>query len=463
MNRFRPRMPPFGVAYVAAMLKTIGVKCALHDDNLHEYSDAQLRDLFREYKGKVQTVGLTSISTTLQQVTRVARISKEILADVPVIVGGCHARLLPEDIIRYPEVDVVFTSEAELATLDYAKSKKLSEIDGVMYRENGRIINNPVTSVIKNLDDVPFPDYSLFNIADYHTVKGVAKRHPNSYIITSRGCPYDCTYCSSKALNPTGKKTVRFRSPENTVAEIEMLVKKYGVRELFISDELFTINKKHLFGICEGILKLNLDVIWVCMTHVNHIDQEKLKIIKKAGCHQVCYGIESGDPKIQREIGKNLDLQRVKEVVRMTQREGIDVRCSFMFGNQYETPETMQRTIDFAKGVKPDFASFNIATPYPGTYFRDWAVENDYLEIEDYAALDSTVYTLVTPDLPPGTVEEYCNNAFKSFYYKPEYIFRRLRHIRDTEDVLRYMKSAFYASQAASFVLRRVWEKHKSN
>jgi len=463
MNQFRPKMPPFGIAYVASILKTLGIKCVLHDDNLYEYSDAQLRDLFRRYKGEVRAVGLTSVSTTLNQLVRVARISKEVLPNVRVIVGGPHARLIPEEIIQHPEVDVVFTSEAELAILDYAKGRELSKIAGIMYRENGEIVENPVTSTsfFHNLDDIPFPDYSLFNVAYYHTTKGIAKRHPSSYIITSRGCPYKCTFCSSKSLNPTDRKIVRFRSPENVLGEIEMLVKGYGVRELFISDDMFTGNARHLFGICEGLIKLKLDVIWVCMTHVNNISQEKLRVMKKARCHQVCFGVESGDREIQKAIQKNLNFQRVKEAVRMTQREGIDARCSFMFGNQYETPETMQRTIDFAKSLAPDFASFNIATPYPGTYFRDWAIENGYLANESNEALDSTTYTLVTPSLPPGTVEKYCNKAFRSFYYSPGYILRRLRHIRDVRDVVRYVKSAFYAFKAAPSILRTMRQRHR--
>lgn len=450
MNAFRAKMPPFGVAYVASMLRKNGIKCVLHDDNLLEYTDSQLRELFMKYNGDLQAVGLTSVSTTLKQIPRVARISKEILPDVPIIVGGPHARLLPEDIIRNSEVDVVFTSEAELAISDYARGKDISEIEGVMYRKNGQVIENPVTSVVENLDEIPFPDYSLFNIADYHTTKGIAKRHPNSYIINSRGCPYRCTFCSSRSLNPMSGKKVRFRSPKNSVAEIEMLVKKYGVKEFFFSDDMFTGNSKLFFGICEGIIRLNLDVIWVCQTHVNNINKEKLKIMKKARCHQICFGVESGDPDIQKAIRKNLNLQKVEEAIRMTQSEGIDARASFMFGNQYETAETMQRTIDFARKLSPDFASFNIATPFPGTYFREWALENGYLANESYEALDSTTYTLITPDLPPGTVEEYCNKAFRSFYYNHRYILRRLRHIRDMGDFIRFVKSIYYAFESIS-------------
>lgn len=454
MNEFRPKMPPFGIAYISAMLKTIGIQSVLHDDNLHEYDDEQFRDLIRNYDGEIQAVGLTSVSTTLNQLKRVAGISKEILPDVPIIVGGPHARLLPEEIMQHAEIDVVFTSEAELSIIDFAKGEKLLNIDGIMYRENGKIFNKRACSYIHNLDDIPFPDYELFNIADYHATKGITKRQPNAYIISSRGCPYKCTFCSSKTLNPTDKKVVRFRSPDNVLSEIEMLAKKYAVKELFFSDDMFTGNRKRLFDICEGIIKLNLDIIWVCMTHVNNIDREKLKVMKKAGCHQICYGVESGDPGIQKAINKNLNFQKVKEVVYLTQSEGIDARCSFMFGNQLETPETMQKTIDFAKEVGPDFASFNIATPFPGTYFRSWAIENAYLQNTNYEALDSTTYALVTPSLPHGTVEKYCNKAFRSFYYSPNYILRRLRHIRDSEDVIRYLKSAFYGIKALPNVLK---------
>jgi anaerobic magnesium-protoporphyrin IX monomethyl ester cyclase len=198
-------------------------------------------------------------------------------------------------------------------------------------------------------------------------------------------------------------------------------------------------------GICEGIIKRKLDLIWVCQTHVNDITKEKLAIMKKAGCHQVCFGVESGDPHIQRIIRKNLDLDKVRAVVKMTQRAGIDTRCSFMFGNQYETPETMQRTIDFAKSLKPDFASFNIATPFPGTELRSWAIENGYLVNSAYEALDSTTYVMVTPTLPVGTVEHYCSKAFRSFYYSPKYVWWRIKKIRDSEEFIRVAKSGFYA------------------
>jgi anaerobic magnesium-protoporphyrin IX monomethyl ester cyclase len=461
MNRFRPAMPPFGIAYVSALLRESGYRCKLHDNNLREYTEQQLRNLFRRHAGELQAVGLTSVSITLGQLARVARISKEELPEVPVIVGGPHARLLPAEILEIPEVDVVFTSEAELSILEYARADDLRDVSGIMYRQDGQLRENPVGAYLHDLDQIPYPDYSLFDIAEYHTTKGIGKRQPSSYIITSRGCPFKCTFCSSKALNPTGKKTVRFRSAENVLGEIEMLVKRYGVREVFFSDDMFTGNTKHLVGICEGLIERDLDVIWVCMTHVNAINREKLKLMKRAGCHQVCFGIEAGDPEIQRIINKNIDFEKAKKVVRMTQAAGMDARCSFMFGNQNETPQTLQRSIDLAKELKPDFASFNIATPYPGTEFRDWAVEHGYLANDDYAALDSTSYILETPDLPKGTVEKYCEKAFRSFYYTPTYVFRRLRHIRDGEDALRYAKSACYAATTLPDLGRKLWRAGK--
>ena len=445
MNRLRPLMPPYGVAYVASILGKNGFKSILHDDNMHKYNDSDLRNVFRKYKGELRAVGLTSVTTTFNQISRVAQISKEELSDIPVIVGGPHARLLPDDIINIPAVDIVFTGESELSILEYANCRNLSQIKGIYYKDNGNVQRNPPAICIQNLDEVPFPDYDLFNISDYHSTKGIAKHHPVSYVITSRGCPYNCTFCSSRALNPFEGKRIRYRSPENVLEEIAFLVNHHGVKELFFSDDMFTGNTRHLFGVCEGLINRNLNLTWVCMTHVNNITEEKLKVMKRAGCHQICYGVESGDPVIQKIIYKNLDLERVKTVVRLTQKIGIDVRCSFMFGNQYETPETMQRTICFAKDLKPDFASFNIATPYPGTLFRSWAIENNYLTNRSYEALDSSAYTLITPDLPLGIVEKYVNKSFRSFYYSPDYIFRRLLKIRDTVELRRVAESAYYA------------------
>ncbi|MCY3018568.1 MAG: radical SAM protein [Planctomycetota bacterium] len=454
MNRFRPRMPPFGIAYLASILRQIGVKSVLHDDNLKELDDAGMRDLFRRYKGEVRAVGLTSVSTTLGQLARVSRIAKEELPDTPVIVGGPHARLLPDDIIAIPGVDVVFTSEADLTIQDFARGRPLAEIGSILYRDGQRTVQNPPGEFVMDLDKIPFPAYDLFDITQYHTTKGIAKRHPASYLITSRGCPHRCTFCSSKALNPTPSKTVRFRSAENVLGEIEYIVKDYGVRELFFSDDMFTGNTAHVTGVCEGLIRRKLDVVWVAQTHVNSVNPEKLALMRRAGCHQLCFGVESGDPEIQKVIHKNLDLDRVRAAVRMTQEAGIDARCSFMFGNQHETPETMQRTIDFAKRLKLNFASFNIATPYPGTELRTWALENGYLAQPSYERLDSTTYTMVTPSLPPGTVEYYCSKAFRSFYYSPGYVWRRIVRIRDLEELTRVAKSGFYAARGLPTIIR---------
>ena len=445
MNKVRPAMPPYGVAYVASILGKNGFKSILHDDNLYKFNDSKLKKLFRKYKGELRAVGLTSVTTTFNQLSRVAQISKEELSDIPVIVGGPHARLLPDEIINIPAIDIVFTGEAELSILEYANRRVLSQIKGIYYKDNGNIQRNAPNICIENLDEIPLPAYDLFNISDYHSTKGIAKRHPASYVITSRGCPYNCTFCSSKALNPTEGKRVRYRSPENVLEEIDFLVKHHGVKELFFSDDMFTGNTNHLFGVCEGLINRKLNLTWVCMTHVSHITEEKLKVMKRAGCHQICYGVESGDSEIQKMINKIIDPEKVRTVVRMTQKVGIDVRCSFMFGNQCETPETMKRTIFFAKNLRPDFASFNIATPYPGTLFRSWAIENGYLKNRSYEALDSSTYTLITPDLPMGTVEKYVNKAFRSFYYSPHYIFKRLVGIRDIVELWRVAKSAYYA------------------
>jgi len=459
MAKFRPKLPPFGIAYLIAMLRAIGIHSILHDDNRMEYSDDELRLLFRKYREQVQTVGLTSITATIQQIPRVAKISKEELPDIPVIVGGPHARLCPEDIINMHEVDVVFTGEAEMSIQSYANGMDLSKIQGIYYKTSGKIIRNEHTQVIQNLDEIPFPAYESFNIAEYHGTKGIVKRHPASYVITSRGCPYNCTYCSSRALNPTQGKKVRFRSPENVLEEIEYITKGHRVREVFFSDDMFTARKSHLYGICEGLIKRKIDLIWTCQTHVNHITEEALSMMKRAGCHQICLGIEAGDPDIQKVINKNLDLAKVKSVVRMIQKSGIDVRASFMMGNQLETSKTLQRTIDYAKSIKPDFAAFRIATPFPGTYLRQWAIENGYLSDPSWEAMESSTYTLVTPDLPPGTVEKYVAKGFRSFYYSPQYAFRRLAKINSTEEFRRVIKSIILGLSALPTVLRALFKK----
>jgi anaerobic magnesium-protoporphyrin IX monomethyl ester cyclase len=197
--------------------------------------------------------------------------------------------------------------------------------------------------------------------------------------------------------------------------------------------------------LCEYILKERIDISWVCMSRVDAIDKDILGIMKAAGCHQICFGVESGDEQILENIEKKISLEKVEKAVALTKKAGIDVRASFMLGNPGETENTLKKTIAFAIKLEPNIASFNITTPYPGTKLHSWAKENGYLKTDEYNLLESSKCVMDLPTINSEMVNLYMKIALKKFYYRPAYIFRRILKARNKDDIKVVFRSGIIA------------------
>ncbi len=255
-------------------------------------------------------------------------------------------------------------------------------------------------------------------------------------MITSRGCPGRCTYCKGSLLG----ERIRFKSAEKIFKEIVFLQDNYGIRDITFYDDTFTSNKQRVRDFCNLILKNKLDLTWCCFSRVDTVDFDLLKEMKKAGCYQVLYGVESADPQILANIKKRITLEKVEETVANTKKAGIEVRLSFMFGNPGETEETIKKTIQYAISLDPDLVSFNITTPYPGTEMFKWAKENNYLIHEDWSKYNFAKPVMNLPTITSEKVLEYYKKAHRQFYFRPTYILKRLMKIRSVEDFKRNFK-----------------------
>jgi radical SAM superfamily enzyme YgiQ (UPF0313 family) len=272
-------------------------------------------------------------------------------------VGGTHPTVLPEETIKNEYFDYVVRGEGEYTFLDLVNGVRIVDIPGLTYiNKRGEVVNNPDREFIEDLDLIPFPSRDLyFNDSRYMDY---------GYIMTGRGCPFECSFCASKKV---WKGHVRFRSPENVVEEVKHVHNKYGTKLFYFVDDTFTLNKKRTKKICALLIEDNMDISWICDTRVDTIDEELLQLMKESGCVRVKIGVESGSERILKEVKKKITKKLVRDSVSIIKNVGIDLTIYLMIGFPTETQEEMRETLDFARELDPTYYSLSILAPYPGT------------------------------------------------------------------------------------------------
>jgi radical SAM superfamily enzyme YgiQ (UPF0313 family) len=443
-KRTQSCLPSLGLGYIASVLEKEGIRVKIVDTQAEGISLEEFPKRLRNDNNPYEFIGITAVSSTLNTALEMARICKQVFTKSKIVLGGVHPTVLPEEVLASEFVDYVIRGEGEYTFLQLAHGKKVNEILGLSYKMNGNIIHTPPRPPIEDLNTLPFPAYHLMPINRYHPTPGLYKRLPGIGIIGSRGCPFKCTYCASQSIWAGGKK-VRFRSAENILEEIKLLIRDYKMKEIFFHDDMFTAKRSLVSTLCEKIISEGIDITWVCMSRVDAIDEDILKLMKAAGCHQICFGVESADEQILKNIQKKISLEQVKKAVALAKKVEVDVRTSFMMGNPGETEETLKKTINFALKLNPTIASFNITTPYPGTELRRWAKENGYLKTEDYGLLESSECILELPTISSEKINLYAQIALKKFYYRPTYILNRIFRIRSLDDLKVVIISAITA------------------
>lgn len=421
--------PPLGLALAASLLEKNNIPVSILDLQVEPLDAEQLETKIKEINPQI--IGVSSSTPVIKEAFKIAEIAKKALPEAKIVLGGIHATVMPQECIENKNIDIITRGESEYTFLELCTLNNLSKIDGITYKTNGLTITNKDREPVKYLDELPFPAYHLLPMNKYKPALGTYKRLPAMIMLTSRGCPGRCTFCYSGIK----EKNIRTRSEENVIAEIKFLKEKYGIKEINFYDDVFTLFRNKVVRLCKIIIAEGLDITWSCMTRINLIDKELLSIMKKAGCHSICYGVESADEIILKNIQKFIDLNKAREVIKMTKEAGIEVRISLMFGNPGETEETMEKTIQFALETDPDVVLFNIATAYPGTEMYEEAKTKGYLVQRDWGEYDLVNYTLQLPGLSGEKIKEYYKMAYRRFYLRPSYILRRLSKIRSFTDL----------------------------
>lgn len=434
--------PPLGLLFIAGYLeKFTNHSVEILDCQVEELTYSEIEEILG--RGKYDIVGITVMTFTLLDVLKVVRIVKKTNKNTILVLGGPHVHIFPDETIHLPDVDYLVLGEGEQTfkeLLDYIDdTKKLKTIKGLVFKENGKVINTGLRDFIQDLDMLPFPARHLTPYRKYSSL--LARRTPVTTMMTSRGCPYKCTFCDRPQL---GKK-FRARSALNVVDEMEECV-KMGIYEFIVYDDTFTINKQRVKEICSEIIRRKLDIGWDIRARVDSIDEGLLEKLKKAGCRGIHYGVESGTTKILKILNKRITIPEIEEAFLMTKKQGIMTLAYFMIGNPTETEEDILKTIEFTKKLDPDFIHLTIFTPFPATKIyleglKKGIIEKDYWR--DFARNPSNKFQ------PPYWKENFTIQelnellvyAYKSFYTRPNYILRRLMKVQSLGEFKRKIKA----------------------
>ena len=418
--KYYNRYVPLGLTYLAAVLRDNGHKVQIYDADANvdkssrmDYSDLESKypeylkgvndlshpiwnDLRKTLKDiKPDLVGINLFTTKLAAGFRTAQITKEILHDIPVVIGGPHPSVNADEALRIsPFVDYAIRGEGERAFLQLVEAlehkKPYSEIKGLSYKQDRQVRHNPDVSFIDDLDRIPYPAKDLLINSDSYTSEDMG------LIMTGRGCPYSCTFCSSSGV---WKKIARFRTIENVIGEVKEIQSKYNTSQFSFKDDTFTVKRKRVFEFCKAIKKNNLKINWECNARVNLIDKEMLSEMKSAGCNSIKVGIESGSDRILSEVmNKGINVSTIKHAAKVLHASGIHWTGYFLMGIPTETKSEMLQTLALMQEIKPDFASLSVLEPYPGTKMYDMGVSKGYLTndhtLNDYYSISPKYYAM---------------------------------------------------------------------
>jgi anaerobic magnesium-protoporphyrin IX monomethyl ester cyclase len=417
---------PIGLCYIAAVLEQHQIPVEILDANALNLNPAEVAVKIRSCNPTL--VGISILTPDHDYCVEVV---KNLNASYPVIAGGPHATALPDELLN-AGFTIVVRAEGEYSMLDIAQQKPLSDIPGISYKSEGRIVHNTDRTPL-NPDQLPLPARHLLLSAGVNLpYSSTGTRYfPWAEILTSRGCPYDCYYCNKKSL---GYK-FRPRSPENIVDEMEYLVKEYQVKEFNILDDAFNIDIERAERICDLIIKKKLNIKFRCSNglRADKITDHLMQKMRAAGCYYVAFGIESGSQEVLDIIPKKIKLETIRNAIYCAKKYYFEITGFFMLGLMGDTPLTMRKTIDFAKELDVDIAQFTICTPYPGTRLWDMVQKDGKLLSKSYGDLHHTVgqARFTHPLAPsPAEVEKAYRDAHREFYFRPGYMFKKLIGIR---------------------------------
>lgn len=400
------RWMPTGLAYLAANIDD------RHDVKILDLEmNPDLHGVLSSFEPDI--VGITFTTPLYNNALELFKIVKGYRAEIWTVAGGPHTTALPDSVIENSYVDTAIVGEGEVIFNTFLDNPR----KGIMSGE----------SLIEDLDSIKFPRRDLLDNDKYlWSVPGKGIQ-PMTSIMTTRGCPFDCTFCSQKV---TFGKKVRYRSVDNIIAEIRHVVDTYNIRHFSVLDDTLGFHRQRTFELCDAIIREKLDITFEGYTRVNVISRELLSKLKSAGLNRLSFGVESGEQSILDTVKKGTNLAQIKNAYEIADDLGIETRMSIIFGLPGETSATIKKTIAFMKSLKCKQAYVNIGTPFPGTEYYEQAKNGEggiRLLTKDWSEYRRWGNAVIdVNDLSAADLIKWQRKALLSFYLRPSIIYYNL-------------------------------------
>jgi radical SAM superfamily enzyme YgiQ (UPF0313 family) len=429
-------LPPLGLMYIAGYLRE-------RSQHRPEILDCQVEEIKYEKLGEEikkrnpAVVGITAMTFTLIDVIKTAEIVKKTNPNIKVILGGPHVNIYPEETMETKVIDFIVFGEGEEPMKELLDNindtQALYGVKGIVFRDGEKIINTGQRELIKDLDSMPFPARDLTPYKKYSSV--LAQKPPVTTMFTSRGCPYKCLFCDRPHLG----KVFRSHSAKYVIDEMKEC-KKLGINEIMIYDDTFTIDRQRVVDICNMLIEEKIDILWDVRARVNTVDEELLKLLAKAGCKRIHYGVEAGTEKILNVLRKGITLGMAEKAFYLTKKAGIQTLGYFMIGSPEETLEDIEATKKFIKKISPDYIHVTVTTPFPATelYYRalrEGVIKSDAWKEFARNPNENFVPPSWNKELDREELFSLLKQIYRSFYFRPSYILGRMARLGSVKEL----------------------------
>jgi len=427
-KQIQRNFPSVGILSLAAYVREFGFNPYVIDGTLEGLSVNEICERISEAVKKneqIKYIGISTTTYTYYESQEIATFCKQHFNNISTLMGGPHATALPEHVLRESQIDIVVRGEGETQLLSLLQNVAIENIKGISYVEKGAIIHNPDSPRLKSIEDLPMPAYDLVPMEKSKPFigqfVGLKKVVPSTLVLATRGCVGNCTFCS-KCFLPG----VTYKSPEKLFKEILFLKNTYGFRHIVFYDDTFTSNKKLINEFCDILMANGNPITWTCSSRTDCVDLPMLNKMKKAGCKQILYGVESFNDDVLKSINKITDVENNVNAIKWTKQVGMIVRVAIMIGNPADTKDTIENNIKVLRRLQPDMIQVSITTPIPGSLMFNQGVENGKILIWDWSKYNGDYLVIEHPNLTEKELRKYYIKTYYKFYFHYKYILKKM-------------------------------------